>query len=89
MPAGTVVVFHHGLWHCGRRNPSREDRWMHKIRLNPRVSQTRHWNTDDLDAFQNDASDHVFATMRTSPSSLLVKRRMQKASATGRDPNSC
>jgi hypothetical protein len=35
-PAGTLLVFHQGLWHAGQPNPSAEDRWMYKIRLNPR-----------------------------------------------------
>jgi hypothetical protein len=75
-PAGTVLVFHHGMWHAGQPNPSAEDRWMHKIRLNPRVSQQRHWRTDDLDTFQNDPSDHIFATMRFD-SVGNVLRKMQ------------
>ncbi len=75
-PPGTVVVFHHGLWHAGQPNPSAVDRWMHKIRLNPRVSQQCRWNTDDLGAIQNDASDHVFATMRFD-SVAHVLREMQ------------
>ncbi len=63
-PAGTLLVFHHGLWHAGRPNPSPETRWMYKIRLNPRVPQVRLWNTGDLEAAHNDPSDHTFATMR-------------------------
>ncbi len=63
-PAGTVMVFHHGLWHAGQPNPSQRTRWMYKIRLNPQVPQVRLWNTDDLDAQHNDPTDHTFATMR-------------------------
>jgi hypothetical protein len=62
-PAGTVVVFHHGLWHAGQPNPGVGDRWMHKVRLNPTVTQVRLWNTDDLADLQNPPSDHVFARM--------------------------
>ncbi len=62
-PAGTVMVFHHGLWHAGQPNPGSRARWMYKIRLNPTVPQVRLWNTDDLAALHNDPSDHVFATM--------------------------
>jgi hypothetical protein len=62
-PAGTVVVFHHGLWHAGQPNPGIGDRWMHKVRLNPTVKQVRLWNTDDLADLQNPPSDHVFARM--------------------------
>jgi hypothetical protein len=63
-PAGTLLVFHHGLWHAGQPNPSDVDRWMYKIRLNPRVSQVKRWNTDDFERIHNDASDHTFALMR-------------------------
>ena len=48
-PAGTMLILHHGLWHCARRNGSDRERMMLKIRLNPRVPQIRLWNTDDLD----------------------------------------
>lgn len=48
-PAGTLIVAHHGLWHGAGYNRSGERRVMFKLRLNPRVKQTRLWNTDDLD----------------------------------------
>lgn len=67
-PAGTVLVFHHGLWHAGQPNPSGGDRWMHKVRLNPTVPQIRHWDTSDLDDLQNPPSDHIFA--RIMPDSV-------------------
>ncbi|MCB0064888.1 MAG: phytanoyl-CoA dioxygenase family protein [Caldilineaceae bacterium] len=47
--AGTILVLHHGIWHCGRRNETEQVRYMFKVRLNPRVRQLRLWNTDDLD----------------------------------------
>ncbi len=62
--AGTLLVFHHGMWHAGQPNPSSETRWMYKIRLNPRVRQVRLWNTADFGDVHNDPSDHTFATMR-------------------------
>lgn len=62
--AGTLMVFHHGLWHAGQPNPSDVDRWMYKIRLNPSVSPVKRWNTEDFDRIHNDASDHTFALMR-------------------------
>jgi Phytanoyl-CoA dioxygenase (PhyH) len=49
--AGTLLVLHHGIWHCGRRNETDRKRYMFKIRLNPTVKQVRLWNTADLDAF--------------------------------------
>ena len=62
--AGTVLVFHQALWHAGQPNPSDQERWMYKIRLNPQVPQVRLWNTDDFDALHNDARDHTFAHAR-------------------------
>ena len=47
--AGTILVLHHGIWHCGRQNKSSQKRYMFKVRLNPTVRQLRLWNTDDLD----------------------------------------
>ena len=75
-PAGTVLVFHQGLWHAGVPNPSDRHRWMYKIRLNPKVPQLRLWNTDDLDAVHNGPDDHTFAHMRLD-SVAQVLRAMQ------------
>ncbi len=61
--AGTVFVFHHGLWHAGQPNPGPKHRWMHKVRLNPTRPQVRLWDTSDLDDVQNLPTDHVFARM--------------------------
>lgn len=46
--AGTLLVVHHGIWHCGRQNKSNQRRYMFKVRLNPTVRQRLLWNTDDL-----------------------------------------
>jgi Phytanoyl-CoA dioxygenase (PhyH) len=46
--AGTLMVVHHGIWHCGRQNKSDQLRYMFKVRLNPTVRQRLLWNTDDL-----------------------------------------
>ncbi|MCB1688674.1 MAG: phytanoyl-CoA dioxygenase family protein [Halioglobus sp.] len=74
--AGTLMVFHHGLWHAGQPNPSDVDRWMYKIRLNPRVSQVKRWDMEDFEQIHNDASDHTFALMRHD-SVAQVFRTMQ------------
>ncbi|MFP6663275.1 MAG: phytanoyl-CoA dioxygenase family protein [Deltaproteobacteria bacterium] len=63
-PAGTLLVFHQALWHAGQPNPSGGERWMYKIRLNPRISQVKCWNTEDFESLHNDPSDHTFARMR-------------------------
>jgi len=47
-PAGSLFVFHHGIWHGGGLNQGDERRIMFKIRLNPTQRQCRLWNTDDL-----------------------------------------
>lgn len=73
--AGTILVFHHGLWHAGDDNPSDDDRWMYKIRLNPTVPQVRLWNTADFEAVHNDPSDHVFATSRNDSVAAILRSR--------------
>ena len=35
--AGSILVLHHGIWHCGRQNKTDQRRYMFKVRLNPRV----------------------------------------------------
>jgi hypothetical protein len=46
--AGTLLVCHHGLWHCGQPNLTQARRVMLKLRLNPSVPQRLLWNTADL-----------------------------------------
>ena len=72
--AGTVMVFHHGMWHAGARNDGANDRWMHKIRLNPSGAQTRQWDTSDLATLQNTPSDHIFARMQPGTVSDTMRR---------------
>ena len=47
-PAGTVLVAHHGIWHCGQPNRTDQVRHMVKLRLNPTEPQVRLWDTSDL-----------------------------------------
>jgi hypothetical protein len=72
-PAGTVLVFHHGLWHAGQANPSANERWLHKVRLNPSCDQRRQWNTDDYDELV-DHTDHTFATWRTDSVASVLRK---------------
>jgi hypothetical protein len=58
--AGSILVLHHGIWHCGRRNGTGRRRYMFKVRLNPQVRQLRLWNTSDLDDGY-DAPQEIFA----------------------------
>lgn len=48
--AGTVMVCHHGIWHCAQPNLTDETRYMFKLRLNPTEKQHQLWNTEDIDA---------------------------------------
>ena len=71
--AGSILVLHHGIWHCGRQNRTDRMRYMYKIRLNPTVRQLRLWNTDDLD---DDTSAHqpIFAgEKRNDVQAILAK----------------
>ncbi len=49
-PAGTVIIFHKGLWHGGGLNQSDALRYMFKIRLRPTRRQT--WAAPDYDRTQ-------------------------------------
>ena len=39
--AGTLLVCHHGIWHCGQPNHTDQPRTMFKLRLGPAVPQFR------------------------------------------------
>jgi len=43
-PAGTVMIFHMGLWHGGGLNRSDRLRYMFKIRLSPTKAQVKLWD---------------------------------------------
>lgn len=73
-PAGTVAVFHQGLWHRGRANRGPRPRIMYKLRLNPMVPQVRHWDLSDLDQVHNGPDDHVFATFGTDTAAAMFRR---------------
>ena len=47
--AGTLVICHHGLWHCGQPNRTNRPRTMFKLRLGPAGPQRRSWDLADLD----------------------------------------
>lgn len=46
--AGTVLVAHHGIWHCGQPNHTDQPRTMFKLRLGPGKRQRLTWDTGDL-----------------------------------------
>lgn len=48
--AGTVMVAHHGIWHCAQPNLTDQTRYMFKLRLNQTVRQKKLWNTKDIDS---------------------------------------
>lgn len=72
-PAGTVLVFHHGLWHGAMPNHGSDDRLMYKIRLNPTRPQVRLWDTADLADLQNGPEDHVFARFRLDSVAAVLR----------------
>lgn len=74
-PAGSVVLFHQGLWHRGMPNPSDRARTMYKIRLGPASPQVLHWDTTDLAARQNGPEDHIFATFRMDSVAGILRHR--------------
>lgn len=46
--AGTVFIFHHGLWHGGGANTGDSLRYLWKLRLAPQEPQVKLWDTQDL-----------------------------------------
>jgi hypothetical protein len=49
-PAGTIVVLHHGIWHCAQPNHTDATRYMVKLRLQPTCRQLRLWDQRGADA---------------------------------------
>jgi hypothetical protein len=72
-PAGSVLIFHHGLWHGAMPNRGGDDRLMYKIRLNPTRPQVRLWDTGDLADLQNGPEDHVFARFRMDSVAAILR----------------
>jgi len=60
-PAGTVVLFHHGLWHGAGANRSTRLRQVLKLRLCPTEPQRRLWNLGDA-ATRTRAAPPIFWT---------------------------
>ncbi len=71
--AGTVVIFHQGLWHAGAPNHSDTLRVMGKLRLNPTQRQLRLWDTSDLDATMMAADDHMFAAAQPGTVAAMLR----------------
>ncbi len=51
--AGTVIIFHMGLWHGGGLNKSEQLRYMFKIRLCPSERQVRLWDMNEAEHAQS------------------------------------
>lgn len=83
--AGSILVLHHGIWHCGRQNKTDRRRYMFKVRLNPTVRQLRLWNTDDLDDSYK-AHREIFAgkAKEGDIQTILSKREPWFEAASGR-----
>ncbi|MEQ8839585.1 MAG: phytanoyl-CoA dioxygenase family protein [Acidimicrobiales bacterium] len=82
-PAGTVLIFHQGVWHAGQPNPSDDHRWMFKLRLNPTEPQVRLWDTSDYDDAVSGSWDHMFATTAEGDTVANHLRKMQAWSFDG------
>jgi hypothetical protein len=84
--AGTLLIVHHGIWHCGRKNSTDRKRYMFKIRLNPRVKQIRLWNTSDLDAMDGHNKPLFVAAMTENEDVQTIFERQEPwfENATGR-----
>jgi len=61
--AGSVLILHNGIWHCGRRNRTDAVRYMFKVRLGARVRQTGLWDSSDLT--DDDVRRRVWETLYT------------------------
>lgn len=72
--AGSILLLHHGIWHCGRQNRTDRVRYMYKLRLNPTVRQLRLWNTDDLDE-STGAHQPIFAGERRNDVQAILARQ--------------
>ena len=78
--AGTVLIFHQGLWHAGQPNPSPEDRWMYKIRLNPTIRKFD-FGTETISSHDTMMPrDHTFAHPRTDS----VAQKLRKICSRGK-----
>jgi len=73
-PAGTIAVFHQGMWHRGRANHGDRRRVMYKLRLNPTVAQVRHWDLTDFDEVHGAPHDHVLASHREHTAAAMFRR---------------
>jgi len=73
-PAGSIAVFHQGMWHRGRANRGAAPRWVYKIRLNPSCPQVRHWDLDDFDEVHGAPHDHIFATYDDDTAAAVFRR---------------
>lgn len=60
--AGTVVAWHHNLWHGAQPNQTDNMRYMFKVRINPTVRQQLLWDTTDLD--DPEVTKHLFKPHR-------------------------
>ena len=84
-PAGSILVLHHGIWHCGRQNQTDKRRYMFKVRLNPQEPQVRLWDMSDL---TEDYSAHreIFAgkAQANDIQTILAKQEPWFEQASGR-----
>jgi hypothetical protein len=86
-PAGTIVVGHHGMWHCGQPNHTQHMRYMVKLRLNPTVRQRGLFDVDahaDVEELKHILSTHHTWTGVEHRLEILQRLRLWR-SLTGSD----
>ena len=69
-PAGTLLVFHHGIWHGAGVNHADRPRYMFKIRLRAGGDQTRRW---DMSGVRNDRAQKPIFYRKTAPDPTTVE----------------
>jgi hypothetical protein len=86
-PAGTVMALHSGIWHGGGANRAQADRYMFKIRLNPRRPQARLWDDADLETrhtAQQPIFDYTHARANDDLHTILMEMQPWYEADTGR-----
>jgi len=82
--AGTILVLHHGIWHCGRQNKTDKKRYMFKVRLNPQEPQVKLWNTDGLEDAKGSREIHAGHRNEDDIQYILAKGEPWFENASGR-----
>lgn len=80
-PKGTVVFWHHNLWHSSRSNHTDTHRFMLKVRLNATESQCLRWNTSDLE--DAETRKKIVEILARTPAFAGVEGRLEELNRIG------